>query len=433
MAFLFVTDKGRPPRRAVRFTDRNGQTRTMRIGSCTRPDGEAFCRKIGQLESRVHTGEPLGHALAAWLAELPDALYVKLADYGMVEPRGRLQAEESQTFKTFAEKYAGQARFKPKTQVAYRFAAKRFVEFAGEAVQLTEVTPNRAHDFRAWLEARKDAKGKQLRPATVNTICRNVKMIFSNAVDREIIDRNPFRKVPTTVIVNDRKRVITVDEAEAVIGAMPTPELRALFALARYAGLRVHSETSLLTWSSIDWDAASITVRSPKTERFARHRQRVVPMCDRLRAILLEAFDAAEPGSERIITISATPARYALQAAIKRAGVEEWPWLWQSLRQSLATDWRMIYPSFAVSAWLGHSVAVSDAHYGIVTPELFTRARGYAAGQVARATVGSCNVQQVTQCDELAPDSDSGESGENLRSESIEQGFGHIAGESRER
>ena len=61
----------------------------------------------------------------------------------------------------------------------------------------------------------------------------------------------------------------------------------------------------------------------------------------------------------------------------KRAGLDEWPKLWQTLRASCEIEWAQTHPQFAVSKWIGHSIHVSGKHYANGVPdELFNRAAG---------------------------------------------------------
>lgn len=63
-----------------------------------------------------------------------------------------------------------------------------------------------------------------------------------------------------------------------------------------------------------------------------------------------------------------------VRQAIQRAGVEPWDDLFQALRRSCETDLARLFPQHAVSAWIGHSPAVSHKHYLQVTDDLFEAA-----------------------------------------------------------
>ena len=83
---------------------------------------------------------------------------------------------------------------------------------------------------------------------------RIAKQIFADAVDRELIDRNPFGKMEgLTVGASDgRDYFVTREEASAVSwNACPDPQWKLLFALSRYGGLRCPSEHLALQWGDI--------------------------------------------------------------------------------------------------------------------------------------------------------------------------------------
>ena len=171
---------------------------------------------------------------------------------------------------------------------------------------------------------------------------------------------------------------MTPDEIERVLDSCPSLQWRLLFALARFAGLRTPSETHGLTWADIDWERGRMRVRSPKTERHIGHEERLVPVDPRLMPILQEAFDEAEPGVERVLTMNhGGQCHRALQRIVRQAGVDPWDDAFQTLRRSAEMELAMKYPQFAVSKWIGHSITVSGRHYANAVPdELFDRAAG---------------------------------------------------------
>ncbi len=83
------------------------------------------------------------------------------------------------------------------------------------------------------------------------------------------------------------------------------------------------------------------------------------------------AFDAAKEGDERVVTLSQKNRYRTMHAIIARAGVEPWGDLFQALRQAAETDLARRFPQHAVSAWIGHSMAVSERHYLQLTDDLY--------------------------------------------------------------
>ena len=63
-----------------------------------------------------------------------------------------------------------------------------------------------------------------------------------------------------------------------------------------------------------------------------------------------------------------------LSNTIARAGVEQWPRLWQNLRASRQTELSAIYPATDVCAWMGNTQAVAADHYLSTLDASFARA-----------------------------------------------------------
>jgi len=196
----------------------------------------------------------------------------------------------------------------------------------------------------------------------------------------------------TTAAANTR--YVTPEETGSVLAALPDAEWKLLFGLARLAGLRTPSETHLLTWADVDWERARLNVRSPKTEHHEGHDRRTVPITPHLISLLQDRFDEIEPGQERLVTMPLSGhARRTIDAAVKQAGVKPWDDQFQTLRRSCEIEWAMVYPQYAVSRWIGHSITVSGKHYANTVPdELFERVAGQdqaaqnAAQQAAEST-----------------------------------------------
>ena len=82
-----------------------------------------------------------------------------------------------------------------------------------------------------------------------------------------------------------------------------TCNIGSVFALNRFGGLRCPSEVIELEWSNVNWERDRFWVRSPKTEHHEGKEGRWVPIFPELRPYLHDAFDAAEPGAVKIVTI----------------------------------------------------------------------------------------------------------------------------------
>ncbi len=201
------------------------------------------------------------------------------------------------------------------------------------------------------LDWRKSLKDVGLSEAAIRTHCGNVKTMLAEAKRRKVIEDNPFEMLKSGPTPSKYTRYITPDEIQRVIDACPNAEWRLLFGLARYAGLRIPSETHRLTWADVDFERARLTVHSPKTERWEGHDQRVIPITPKLMALLHYRFETMPEGEAPLVGITGKGAVIRRVRGIwAAAGVEPWARLWQTLRASCEKEWAIMFPQFAVIA-----------------------------------------------------------------------------------
>jgi integrase len=129
------------------------------------------------------------------------------------------------------------------------------------------------------------------------------KQIFEDAVERELLARNPFAGLHGAVGGNrERDFFVDRDTTAKVLDACPDSQWRLLFALARYGLLRCPSEILALTWSDVNWGEGRMIVRSSKTEHHEGKAFRVVPLFSELRPFLNAVWDEAEEKAQFVIT-----------------------------------------------------------------------------------------------------------------------------------
>lgn len=120
-----------------------------------------------------------------------------------------------------------------------------------------------------------------------------------------------------------------------------------------------------------------MTVRSPQTEHHEGRESRLVPLFPELRPHLEGAFDAAEPGTEFVITRyrdKNSNLRTQFERIIRKAGLQPWPKPFQNLRSTRETELAESFPIHVVCAWIGNSQAVATKHYLQVTDDHFEAA-----------------------------------------------------------
>lgn len=298
MASLIKTGRGKIPGRAIQFMDEHGNRRTIRLGKVGLEPAREFKRRVEALLSGRITNQPPVTHLSAWLAGLPDKMHAKLAAVDLVS--ARTPPPTAPTLGKWLDKYIGQREgdLKPSSIVKMERTIYFLKSYFGGETLIDAITENGAHDWRAWLRT------QGINDATAGSHVRIVKQIFTNAVKRKLIAANPFTDLVGPVVAGKRERYITAEETDAILEACPGVRWRVLFGLARLAGLRVPSETHILTWANVDWDKNRLTVHSPKTERYTGKDKRLVPIVPRLMTILQYACEAAEDGQEQVCGLS---------------------------------------------------------------------------------------------------------------------------------
>ena len=395
-------------RRRVLFVDPSGDRKAIRLGKVPQRAAEAVRFRVEQLRAAKLTGHALEADTAGWIADLELKMADKLARVGLMPKR---EAKAAATLGEFVESYiARRADVSPHTLRIWRQTARRLSEHFGVKKPLGEITRGDATDWRLSLVA------SELADASVRKHCGFAKHFFAQAVDHELIPVNPFAKLVSAPVGNAaRQYFVTRDETARILAAAPDAEWRLIIALSRFGGLRCPSEHLALTWADVDWESNRMTVHSSKTARHAGHESRVVPLFQELRPYLEAVFDAAEPGTESVITRYRADSnlRSQMKRIIKRAGLTPWPRITHNLRASRATELAADYPSHVAAAWLGHSTLVAQKHYWTVTDADYERAArdgGAESGaRVARNAAqhahagnrGGPHEQRATDCDRV--------------------------------
>lgn len=381
-------------RKRIQFVVDGGKRRSIYLGKATMKQAEAIKLRVEHL--LVGQVDP---ETTQWVESRSDKLHARLAKVGLVNPR------ESTYLGLWLDRYIAsrEGDLKPRCIRNLKQSKKKLLEFFKEDMPLRSLTPSQASEWRQWmLSGDAASERRKLSEASARSHAGNVKGMFSEAKRRGLIPHNPFEHLPSGATAARNDRYVTPEEADAIIASCPDMRFKLMFALARYAGLRSPSETHLVSWSDVDWVNRRLNVRSPKTERHAGHDRRWVPIVPKLYRLLQQAYDPTPDSCDRIIRLR--PGGFVnrmMIAYIKRAEIELWPKLWQTLRSSCEKEWAMSYPQFAVSKWIGHSIIVSGKHYANHVPEeLFRRAVAAPESELSRARRaprGPCKIPTRTR------------------------------------
>lgn len=378
----------------IQFKVKGYSRQTLRLGDVTPKQARTARVLVEQLVSAKETGimEP---DAARWIADMPDEMYGRLVDVGLVPPRGRVKATLDSLLKGFFEKAA----VKASTLTTYKQTEQSLREFFKDECPINTITPEEAE---RWRKSMVDAK---YAAATISKRVKTARSIFRAGQQMRMVKENPFAAVKAGSQTNrTRMRFISQADIARVLAACPDVEWRLLVALSRYGGLRCPSEHLALRWQDIDWHRNQVTITSPKTEGHEGRETRVIPIFGPLKPFLLEAFENAEPGTEWVISRyrhSNANLRTQFERIIKRAGVTPWPKVFQNLRSTRQTELSDTHPAHIVCHWLGNTKSVAQDHYLQVTDEHFARAvREGAEGLTQKAT------QQPSEiaCDERKPE-----------------------------
>lgn len=265
---------------------------------------------------------------------------------------------------------------KPQTRLVWTQAFDSLKAYFGGDCPMSQITEAEAEDFEQRLI------GDGYARATVRKRVAVSKMLWKWALKRGYAKANPFAELKSATVATRRRYFVTRAEAAKVLDACPSVQWRLIFALGRYAGLRIPSELTRLTWADVDWERRRLRIRSPKTEAHDGHDQRVMPIFPELMPYLQAAFDEAQEGVVEVIDLrevretTSAYLRKLMRQIIERAGLKPWPRLFHNLRATRQTELSQLYPAHAICEWMGNSVQVAADHYLSVTEAMTNRAAG---------------------------------------------------------
>ncbi|MCA9082184.1 MAG: phage integrase SAM-like domain-containing protein, partial [Planctomycetaceae bacterium] len=406
--------------RMIQFVAADGKRQTIHLGQMPKRRAESIKSRVEELVGASIAGDSPDRDTMLWVKDLDDALYQKLGNVGLVANR------ETSNLMAFVDSYiASRGDVKSSTATVFRRARRHLLRFFSPDCTLQTITLGDAKDFRRYLLAGPtDAfpKKKPLAEDTVRRTCGIVKQFLEDAVDRGLLDRNPFkhREIPTATGAGDKSREFFVSRelAAQVIDILPDAQWQLMFALARYGGLRCPSEVLSLRWGDIDWERGRLIVTSPKTEHHDGGDSRVIPLFPELVPYLNEGYAMAEEGTEFVITrYRKMDSNYGvlLGKLVRRAGLEMWPKPFQNLRATRETELAEEFPMHLFCEWIGNSQLVAANHYLQVTDDHFSKATSAVALQNA--------LQQVHETPRKVPQLASSAAPDAQRKTPVLQGF----------
>ena len=234
---------------------------------------------------------------------------------------------------------------------------------------LRQITSPMIESFKQDFLTTPTKHGNKRSLATVNYHLSILSKIFSLAVDAELVDTNPCRRVRKFRLNNGRMRVLSGEEEAKLFSALGDNELvKQIVTVALHTGLR-RGEIFNLKWFDLDFTRGLIQIRESKSGK-----KRFVPMNQTVRALL----DSVKGKSEHVFPSPRTGAKLtdvkkSFRRAVDEAGIKDFRF--HDLRHTAAT--RMAdagADAFTLARILGHSDIRITHRYTHATDAAFRRA-----------------------------------------------------------
>lgn len=357
----------------IQFVAPCGKRKTIRLGKIDKRGAESIKYRVESLLTAAITGS-MDRDTAVWVSTLTETspeLKRKLAAAGLIE--GEKPKKQCPTLREHLADYLRRhsPRVKPATIDVWKQVMGNLETHFPAEIRMDEITTGHAKAFLEWLRA------KKMRPTTIYKRMQFARQFFNDAVDWEIIPRNPFAKVKTPPSSAKANVDVPLETIEKLMPKLETT-WRTIVALSRYGGLRCPSEVLSLRWADVDLDAMRMSIPEPKVEHHEGRGMRSCPIFARLYPILKAAKDQAPEGAEFVVDMPAYRAkdgepwknsnlRTQFLKRLKKAGIAPWSRLFHSMRASCQTELERQHPRHVVCAWLGNSEAVAKKSYLLVT------------------------------------------------------------------
>jgi integrase len=367
MATLTVDKSGKTAGYTIQWYD-GDRRRTLYLGGrrYNRKTAERIKEVIETLVYHRWNGTTvLDKATAHWLKSASDHIRSKL------EKAGLIVVTAPKTCQMLWDTYLKhKTDVKASTVRAYQSCRTVFFNTFSPDESIEKITPDRLLEWKVALLS-------EYADASVAGYLKSVKAIFSWAVEQEWLTKNPMARIPRGSFINrDKDRIITMEEYTKLLNACPNQEWRTIIALARIGGLRCPSELKRLRWSDINWAENRFIVRSPKTERYEGHRERVVPLFPELRTELDRLLRDKTDGEFVVVQYQKT--NWVLgepfQAIARLAGLGTIIRPFDNMRMSRSNEVRTRWGESKERLWIGHSSQVMREHYLVLSDEEFAEA-----------------------------------------------------------
>ena len=363
----------------IRFSI-NKQRRRLCLGSkYTLKQAEKIRQFVDELANARETGGQISRSASGFISEMTADLRQRFVACGLLDP------PSCKTIRELWDRFLSEpSDRKDSTLTTYVTCRKRFFAFFNTDTDPCQITKKDGEEWKLFLVKHGYAE------ASVAGSIQRANSVLNWAVEQEIIPSNPFRGIRRGSFSNPgRQFYVPMEWYEKLLDACPDQCWRTLLALCRIGGLRNPSETLLLTWQDVNFTDRSVLVHSPKTEHHPGKATQLIPMFPRLRQELERQRKVSPQSSFYVIDKwrdTASNMRTHFQRIIFRAGLPEWPRLFQNLRESRANELWSDYPEHVAEIWMGHSKPIATRHYLQVTEAQFQKALGPEPAETEQGT-----------------------------------------------
>lgn len=238
-------DRGRKGWR-LRFYE-NGKRRSLWIGDVSKRIADAVAYNVDRLVQAKANGQRPDAASVDWSNDIDDRLRKTLVRWQRLEPiTNKRKADSGRLLGPFLDAYIeGRTDVRASTVTNYKQVRRLLLEYFKADRSLHTITAADADRWRRWLLGREvksatdDAPAETMAIATVSKHVKRAKTVFTEAVRDRLIDSSPFSGLKGGNEANkDRQEFIDRVTTDKVLSACPDHDWKAVFALARFAGLR---------------------------------------------------------------------------------------------------------------------------------------------------------------------------------------------------
>ena len=241
-------------------------------------------------------------------------------------------------------------------------STRALLKYLGDK-ELSQITPLCIEDYiKIRLCQISDRKKRPVRPATVNRELACLKHMFTKAIEWELTDNNPAKRVKSLKEKNKRLRFLRVDEIERLLNSCSS-HLRPIVKMALFSGMR-KSEILNLKWKDVDFQNNLIVLRDTKSGKMREillNQSLKDVLTSVLRYVNSEYVFCHQDGSPY------SNMRRSFSSALKKAGIEDFTF--HDLRHTFASH--MVMQGVDINTLreiLGHSSISMTLRYAHLAP-----------------------------------------------------------------